>query len=96
MKRLLLIALILLSSAVSAQKNYTIKIKIPQLKGEECLLSYHFGDKKYIKDTAKFSMSGICTFKGKINDSLKGGIYLVVFPTLGNRYIEFLVNEKET
>lgn len=96
MKRLILSAFILIACSAVAQKNYTIKIKIPQLKNEECLLSYHFGDKKYVKDTAKFSANGVCTFKSKPNDSLKGGIYLAVFPKLGNKYFEFLVSEKES
>jgi thiol-disulfide isomerase/thioredoxin len=95
----LLITFLLVSATMHAAslKNYTIKIKIAQLKNTDCLLSYHFGDKKYIKDTARFDNNGVATFKqkGKL-DSLKGGIYLAVFPSLGNKYIEFLVNEKES
>lgn len=91
-----LLSLFMMHANATSQKNYTIKLKVPQLKGMDCYLSYHFGDKKYIKDTAKFDNNGVVIFKNKgKNDSIKGGIYLAVFPGMGNRYIEFLVNESD-
>lgn len=72
----------------SAQaKGYSIKVKLTGLKDTTCYLAYHFGDKQYLKDTAKVDAKGNMVFDGK--EKLPGGIYLVVLPSRTN--FEFLV-----
>ncbi len=70
-------------------KGYAIKIKLNGLKDTTCYLAYHFGDKQYLKDTAKVDSKGNMVFDGK--EKLQGGIYLVVLPNKTN--FEFLVVE---
>lgn len=64
------------------QKAYSIKVKLNGLKDTVCYLAYHFGDKQYLKDTAKVDSKGNMVFDGK--DKLLGGIYLVVLPNKSN------------
>jgi len=86
--------MIVLSSLVSTgarASGHEIKIHINGLKDTVCYLGNHFGDKQYIRDTARVDHDGWTTFKGK--DSLPGGIYLVVMPS--KTYFEILVNEQK-
>ncbi|WP_045461556.1 TlpA family protein disulfide reductase [Sporocytophaga myxococcoides] len=70
---------------------YSIKVKVKGIKDTTCLLAYHFGDKQYLKDTAKVDSKGNFTFEG--TTPLEGGIYLVVLPD--KRYFEVLINEQK-
>ncbi len=63
-------------------KAYSIKIKLNGLRDTSCYLAYHFGDKQYLKDTAKVDAKGNMVFDGK--DKLQGGIYLIVLPNKTN------------
>lgn len=73
-----------------AQKNgYQIEVKIDGLSQGELLLGYHFGEKKYVKDTAKVDATGKAVFKG--DTLLPGGIYLVILPE--KNYFEVLVDD---
>ena len=78
-----------------APKNdiFKINIKTNGLK-THCLLAYHQGANKYKIDSIPFNQKGEATFvdTGK---KVRGGIYLLVFPTLGNNYFEFLVSNTE-
>jgi thiol-disulfide isomerase/thioredoxin len=53
-------------------------------------LAYHFGDKQYLRDTARVDSKGFFTFDGK--EALPGGIYMAVLPD--KRYFEFIVAEQ--
>lgn len=70
---------------------YSIKVKIKGLKDTVCYIGYHYGDKKYIKDTLKVDAEGNCVYEG--NKELEGGIYLVIMPN--KTYFEILINTKE-
>jgi peroxiredoxin len=72
-------------------KAYSIKVKLNGLKDTSCLLAYHFGDKQYLKDTAKVDSKGNMVFDGKAK--LQTGIYLVVLPNKSN--FEFLVPDDQ-
>lgn len=72
-------------------KGYSIKVKLNGLKDTSCYLAYHFGDKQYLKDTAKVDAKGNMVFEGK--EKLQGGIYLLVLPNKTN--FEFLVVDSE-
>lgn len=71
-------------------KNYKLEVKIPQLANQEIHLAYHFGNKQYMKDTARLDENGVGAFEG--DEPLDGGIYLVVFPN--KKYFEVIVNNE--
>lgn len=71
--------------------GYKISIRVKGLQDTTCYLAYHFGDKQYLKDTAKVDSKGLFVFEGK--EPLPGGIYLAVLP--GKKYFEFIVNEQQ-
>ncbi|MBC7390803.1 MAG: redoxin domain-containing protein [Opitutaceae bacterium] len=75
----------------TSAKAYSIKVKLTGLKDTVCYLAYHFGDKQYLKDTAKVDSKGNMVFDGK--DKLLSGIYLVVLPSKTN--FEFLVPDNQ-
>lgn len=69
--------------------NYSFKFKVNGLKDVDAYLGFHYGDKKFIKDTARVNSKGEVEFTGK--DTIQGGIYLFVTPK--KDYFEFVVNE---
>ena len=92
----LLLVLIFCFQAQAAEKPtpakaYSIKVKLTGLKDTVCYLAYHFGDKQYLKDTAKVDSRGNMVFEGK--EKLLSGIYLVVLPSKTN--FEFLVPDNQ-
>lgn len=68
-----------------------IKLTIKGLANQEMILANYFGDKQYVKDTFKLDAKGSITFKA--DTSLPGGVYLAVFPVMGNKYFEFIIAE---
>jgi peroxiredoxin len=74
------------------QKGYDIKLTIKGLADSKMILAYYYGDKQYVKDTVRIDSKGVCVLKADTN--LPAGIYLAVFPALGNKYFEFVVNEQ--
>src|SRR6185437_2319907 len=70
--------------------GYSIKIRVKGIHDTTCFLAYHFGDKQYLRDTAKVDAKGNFTFEGK---ELPGGIYMAVLP--GKRYFEIIVSGTE-
>ena len=73
-------------------KGYDIKITVKNLGNTKLILAYYYGDKQYVKDTFKMDESGTCHIKA--DTTLPAGIYLAVFPALGNKYFEFVVDEQ--
>lgn len=69
--------------------NYSYKFKINGLKDTVCYLGFHFGDKKFVRDTARINSKGEVEFKGK--DTIMGGMYLFVLPN--KKWFEFVINE---
>jgi len=84
---LILFLLLFYSSLTFSQ--HEIKIKFKNLKESECYLGFHYGNNKYIKDTALINSKGIATFQGK--EPLPGGIYLIILPS--RNYFEIIVTE---
>ena len=85
---------LLLSTALSFAGNpdngYTVKIIPKGLKeGSMCLLANYYGDKQYIKDSAKVNAKGEVVFTGK--EKWPQGIYLFVPPS--KRYFDFVMDE---
>src|ERR1035437_3374976 len=61
------------------------------LQDSTVFLSYHLGDKQYIKDTAKLDRSGNGIFRGQ--QTLPQGIYMIVLP--GRKYFEILISDNQ-
>jgi thiol-disulfide isomerase/thioredoxin len=70
-----------------------IKITVKGLEGSKMILANYFGDKQYVKDTFAIDKKGTVVLKA--DTMLPGGVYLAVFPDLGNRYFEFIISEPQ-
>lgn len=77
-------------STVHAQDTYEIKLKIDGIEDSVAYLGYHYGDKKYVQDTAEVDASGQILFKG--DKRLKKGVYFLYSPKF---YMEFVVVEQQ-
>ncbi len=71
--------------------GYKIGITIDGLQDSTILLAYHFGNRKYIKDTIQLDSHGTGVFSG--DETLPGGIYLVVMPDMN--YFELLIDVEQ-
>lgn len=71
--------------------KYDIKVKIKGSKDTIAYLGNYYGDKQYIKDTARVDASGCFEFKG--DEVLPGGIYLIV--TQAKKYFEILIDKEQ-
>lgn len=79
---------------IAQDKNpLTIKIKT-NLTNTYCFLANHFGSQKYKVDSITIDAKGNGIFKD-VKGNVKGGIYLLVFPTKGNQYLEMILSGKE-
>lgn len=80
---------------VQAQDKTPITIKIKtNMPNSYCLMANHFGSQKYKVDSVPLDNKGQGVFKDK-KESIKGGIYMLVFPTKGNQYVEIILSGKE-
>src|SRR3954464_4303278 len=79
--------------AGAASKPMNIKLTVKGLEGSNMILANYFGDKQYVKDTLQFDKKGTVVLKA--DTTLPGGVYLAVFPALGNRYFEFIISESQ-
>jgi len=90
LKKYGLLGLILLFTLPAfSQKGYNIKVHVAPLHDTVCYFGYYYGDKTYIKDTARVDHNSNVIFKGK--DSIGGGIYLVVLPR--KTYFEVIIDK---
>jgi thiol-disulfide isomerase/thioredoxin len=72
-------------------KGTNIKITVKGLENTKMILANYFGDKQYVKDTIEIDKKSMAWVH--YDSLLPGGVYLAVFPALGNRYFEFIINE---
>ncbi|MFN4124032.1 MAG: thioredoxin-like domain-containing protein [Flavobacteriales bacterium] len=80
------------ANPLMAQKSgYEVKVNIKGLSDTYIKLAYYFGDKQYVKDSARVDAKGNAVFKGA--ESLPGGIYLAVLPNLS--YVEFIIDKEQ-
>lgn len=91
-----ILGIILLSSFFSSceetySNGYNIDITINGAQDTTILIAYHFGDKKYIKDTLETDNLGHAVFTGE--ERLPGGIYLVVMPDMD--YFEIMIDREQ-
>lgn len=73
----------------SQNQGTEIRVKFKNLKNSECYLGFHYGNNKYIKDTATVDSKGMAVFKSE--NALLGGIYLIIIPS--RNYFELVVSE---
>ena len=96
-KRLVLIALCalpLVSQAQKRQKSHDISFQIDGYPNEKITLAYHQQGKHYIEDSLFTDGRGRAVWN-HIED-IPRGVYLAVFPELGNIYFEFIVSGNES
>jgi len=74
-----------------ADKGYRISVKVDGLTDGDLLLAYHFGDRQYLKDTARMVQPGIFVFENETR--LDPGMYLVVVP--GQKFFEVIVDKNQ-
>lgn len=72
-------------------KPMNIRLTVKGLEDSKMILANYYGEKQYVKDTLVFDKKG--TVQIKADTTLPGGVYLAVFPALGNRYFEFIISE---
>lgn len=77
--------------SLQAQDGYEIRVEMEAFPTDTCHLAFHLGDMQYYKDTAAVK-DGAVVFKGE--ETLPGGIYLVVFPPKNN-YFEILLDKDQ-
>ena len=72
-----------------------IKLTVKGLENSKMILASYFGDNQYVTDTLFFDKTGTTYIPrtDKPDTILPGGVYLAVFPAMGNRYVEFIINE---
>lgn len=80
-----------IQSTYSQESGYQINFKISGFEGDEMMLAYYYGDKQYVKDTARIQPNGWFLLEG--DEPLEGGIYMAVLPP-NNNYFEILVSEQ--
>ncbi|MBL0308652.1 MAG: redoxin domain-containing protein [Bacteroidetes bacterium] len=90
---LLIFSFVALTSFAGTGKGTNIKLTIKGLENSRIILANYFGDKQYVKDTLVTDKSGTAYIK--TDTVVPGGVYLAVFPDLGNRYFEFIINEPQ-
>jgi thiol-disulfide isomerase/thioredoxin len=71
--------------------GFEVKLTVKGLKDTTCQLAYYFGEKQYIKDSARVDKNGVMIFKGE--EELPGGIYLAVMPN--KRYFELIIDKEQ-
>ncbi|BDS12284.1 TlpA family protein disulfide reductase [Aureispira anguillae] len=85
--------LMLTTKMLLAKDGYNIRVKIDGYENDTCILAYHMGDKKYINETVT-SKNADNEFVFEGEESLEGGLYLVLIKD-NNNYFEFLIPNEE-
>lgn len=96
MNKIFILFFILIANTFFAQDKtpFTLKVKIKGLSNTHMFLANHFGSSKYKVDSIPIDKNGFASYIDKEN-KVKGGIYLLVFPTKNSQYVEFLISGKE-
>jgi peroxiredoxin len=78
--------------AFSQKGGYNIKVKINGIKDTSCYIAGYYGEKQYLKDTAKVDSKGNMVFTDA--KPFPGGIYMLVTPN--HKYFEFIINKEQS
>jgi thiol-disulfide isomerase/thioredoxin len=93
-KMVLLIGSMFLIFTSAYSGGYKIKITVHGIKDTIAYFGYYYADKQFAKDTLHFDANGFAVAQGK--EKLDQGIYLVIFPSMNNKYFEVLINDDQT
>ncbi len=90
------LALLMMGSSLALNAGNTdghdIKITVKGFKeGTNCILGNYYGDKQYIKDSAKVGANGELIFKGA--DKYPEGVYLLIPDN--KKYFDFVMDENQ-
>lgn len=95
MKRFLILLIVTIGLGLTACAQtgdaYRIEIQLSDLKDTTLLLGYHFGDKKFVADTAQVDSKGVAVFQG--DTPLPGGMYIVILPQ--RSYFDILIGDNQ-
>jgi thiol-disulfide isomerase/thioredoxin len=92
MNRIIFLLFTFLSFTFTAcAQGYRIEVKIDGLKDTTILLGYHFGEKKFVSDTAQVDSKGLAVFQG--DSLLPGGMYIVILPQ--HTYFDILLSDNQ-
>jgi peroxiredoxin len=81
-----------LASIASGTEGHDIKIAVKGFKpGTTCILGNYYGDKQYIKDSAKVNENGEVLFKGP--EKYPEGIYLLIPDN--KKYFDLVIDENQ-
>lgn len=83
---------IVLTNKAIKKPGHKIEFSIDGMVNEKMLIAYHYSGKHYISDTVYLNDKGIGILEGK--EAKEKGVYLAVFPSLNNKYFEFLVSDQ--
>ncbi|HET6244562.1 MAG: DUF5106 domain-containing protein [Bacteroidetes bacterium] len=86
-----ILTVLISSSTFASKEGYSIKLKVTGIKDTVVQLGNYYGDKQYLKDSARVDSQGRFTFEGK--EKLEGGIYLIILP--GSRYFEIIIDSTQ-
>jgi thiol-disulfide isomerase/thioredoxin len=86
-----LLTFLMLLSGHSAAKGYEVTFKVKGITNQMAIIGYHFMDNKYVQDSVYFNSAGIGVYKAQSN--VYPGVYLAVFPSMENKYFEFILRE---
>lgn len=81
-----------LTNVIAGTNGYDIKVKVNGISQGMFQLANYYGDKQYLKDSARVDSKGLVIFKGE--NPLERGIYLVVSPD--KKYFEIIVDEVQS
>lgn len=81
----------LLSVSASNADNYSISVKVKQLKSDSLFLGYYYCGKLYVQDTLSLDKNGRGVFTDK--EKLKEGTYVMYFH--GNKYFDLLIGDDQ-
>lgn len=91
--KLFFIILVLLFPTILFSQEYEIKVNIKGVSDTVIYLGHHYGDRKLVVDTTEIDSRGRAVFTG--DKELHNGIYLIVMPSRGMVYFEFLMTDNK-
>jgi thiol-disulfide isomerase/thioredoxin len=93
MKQLLtaLVVLISLSAVAQTKPGYAIQFQVTGLSDTTAYLAYYYGDKTYLRDTARVNHTGHFVFDGK--EKLPQGVYMLILDK--SRVMDFVIGDNQ-
>lgn len=77
--------------SASNKDDYSINVKVKQLKSDSLFLGYYYCGKLYVQDTLSLDKNGRGVFTGK--EKLKEGTYVMYFH--GSKYFDLLIGDDQ-